>query len=523
MTGPQYDPTRTPKSNGTLDNPARATRIGPAGWDPGGRLAFKLLRDGIMARLTRTLTLLSVGAILGAGLAIGVERWLAAERSGPVTTAQVFQDVLSAIRDRYVDSLTDDELYSKAAKGVVSTLGDPYSAFLGRAEYGRYHDLLVGRGRSIGIRLDYGLAGAGVAGVTARGPGDRAGLRIGDYLLAVNGVPALAQSAAKVANLLRGETSDSVRVRFRSPGDSIVTEVVIRPELSRIPAATAPVWLTDSTAYVGLSSVSTDAGQELRTALGDLPAGRLKSLVLDLRGNGGGPLQEAIGIADLFLAPGQRIGAVSKRQTRWATYFARKSESYGDVRLTILVDRRTASSAEIIAAALRDNQRALLVGEKTFGKGLIQTTIQLGDSAALRLTTGRWEGPGGRLIAGGIVPDSVVSLQPREALLRRVLAKEPGAVARTLDQLVAAFDSTQTAPLDSLSLSRADRDLMRSALNARGILISRRMAAVEHRLFDLELRRVTAVARGDRAMAARYALLNDPVVAAGLALAVRAR
>lgn len=482
-----------------------------------------------MKRFPRPLLLLALGICLGVGLGVLVERRRAAERTRAVTTAQVFQDVLSAIRDRYVDSLTDEELYAKAAKGVVSTLGDPYSAFLGPAEYGRYRDLLTGRGRSVGITLETGLTGLRVASVISRSPSDRAGIKAGDYLLAINDQSAVGLPPVKAAALIAGETGRTIRLRFRTPGDTVSAEVSLEPVESRLPATSSPVRLTDSIAYLALASVSTNASRDLRDALGRIRADRLSGLLLDLRGNGGGPLEEALAIADLFLAPGQRIGTVSKRRTRWATYMASEPDYYPSLVLTILVDRRTASSAEIIAAALRDNQRARLVGERTFGKGLVQTTIPLGDSAALRLTTGRWQGPGGRLIAGGITPDSTVVVPPQEALLRRVLQREPEALAEAFDRLAAGLDLSRAggvggvgrAAIDSLTFTGPERDQLRDRLREAGITLSRRMVARHHNLFDREFRRVVAAARGDRERAVRYALLNDPVVAAGLALVGR--
>jgi carboxyl-terminal processing protease len=467
-----------------------------------------------MKRFVRRTPLIGLG--LGLGLAIGVayERHRAAEQSRAVTTAQVFQNVLAAIRVGYVDSLTDDELYAKAAKGVVSTLGDPYSAFLGPDEYHSYRDLLTGRARSIGISVVTGLTGLRVGAVAPKSAADRSPLEPGDYLLAINDEPAAKLSTARAASLLRGSADQPVRVRYRGPGDSVPVEVSLAPVETRLPSTLAAVRLSDSVAYVALGNVSSDASRDLREALNALDAGELSGLVLDLRGNGGGPLEEALAIADLFLEPGQRIGAVSKRRSLWATYAASGPVYFPKLSLAILVDRRTASSAEIIAAALRDNDRARLVGERTFGKDLIQTTVPLGNGAALRLTTGRWQGPGGALIAGGIQPDSVVVAAPEEAMLRRALGREPEAFAQGLDAAAATLDSL--VPLDSIRLSPAGAERLRSVLRPTGIQLSRRMVARHQPLFDLELRRVAAAIRQLPSEMARYGLLADPVVAAGL-------
>ncbi len=475
-----------------------------------------------MSRVRGTLLSLAFGLTVGVGLGVLAERQRTASRPRAVTTAQVFQDVLTAIREGYVDSLTDDELYAKAAKGVVSTLGDPYSAFLGPSEYGRYRALLSGRGRSVGLEVASGLAGLRVTSVTPQGPADRLGVKSGDYLLAINGLPTTPLSPEQAAAMLRGG-GDSVRIRFRTPGDSVAVEGNLTATESHLAATSALVRLTDSIAYLVLGSVSTHASKELREVLGQIRADRLSGLVLDLRGNGGGPLEEALAVADLFLIPGQRIGAVSKRRSPWATYIAKQPDHYPSLGLTILVDRRTASSAEIIAAALRDNRRAQLVGERTFGKGLVQTTVPLGDSAALRLTTGRWQGPGGQLIAGGIAPDSAVAVPREEALLRRVLQRQPEVLAAALDRLVGGFDSSRiTGPaIDSLTLTPSERDELGALLRPAGITLSRRLVARHQELFDRELRRVAAIVTGDRERALRYALLSDPTVAAGLHLVGR--
>jgi carboxyl-terminal processing protease len=473
---------------------------------------------------------LRVGALsvlvlgIGLGLGIAIERYRARARAASITTAQVFENVLAAIRTGYVDSLTEEELYAKAAKGVVSTLGDPYSAFLGPAEYSRYRDLLSGRGRSLGLDLTTGLTGLRVASVAARGPADRLGIEAGDYLLAIDGHPVTTLPPDRAAALLRAG-GDSIRVRYRGPGDTIAVETALVPADVRLPVITPPVSLTDSIGYLAMGSLSSHASRELRAVLAQIHAERIGGLLLDLRGNGGGPLNEALGVADLLLAPGQRIGAVSKRRTLWSTYIAGEPYHYPALRLVILVDRRTASSAEIIAAALRDNDRALLVGERTFGKGLIQTTIPLGDSAALRLTTGRWQGPGGRLIAGGLTPDSTVTVPPREALLRRALQRQPESLAVALERVVGELDSSRTrgAAIDSLRLSPAERDRLSALMRPAGITLSRRLMTRHQQLFDREARRVAAELSGDRNRAARYGLLSDPVVTAALQLVGRAR
>ncbi|MHB1060083.1 MAG: S41 family peptidase [Rhodanobacter sp.] len=450
---------------------------------------------------------LSSGLVIGLGLA----KWREVERAKrSVATAQVFEDVMSAIRTTFVDSLTDEELYVKAAKGVVSTLGDPYSAFLGPAEFRNYRNLLRGRGKTLGLTLEAGLTGLRVAAVVPKTAADRAGLKPGDFVDAIDGQPSERWPADRAMTALE---RDSVAIRVQSPADSVAFEVHLVHEAAQIPAVGSAVRLSDSVGYLALRSVTSNSSTEVRDALIALRAWQLRGLIVDLRGNRGGPIDEALRIADLFLAPGQKIASVAKRQTRWG-YNAAGPDAYPDLTLTLLVDRRTASSAEIIAAALRDNDRAVLVGERTFGKGLIQTTVQLGDSVAVRLTTGRWQGPGGRLISGGIQPDFEVRPTDWEVSLRRSLGPRTGVVRTVLAEL-ARVERGAGRPADSVMLDAPKREVIRTELRRSGLALSRRSLAVHTGLFEPELRRLVAAADSPGA-AVRFGLLADPVVAAGV-------
>ncbi len=459
---------------------------------------------------SRSSLLFIAGLAAGLGLGLGIAQWRAVqEAKRTVTTAQVFEDVMSAIRTTFVDSLTEEELYVKAAKGVVSTLGDPYSAFLGPAEFRSYRNLLRGRGETIGLSLEAGVTGLRVLAVVPGTAADRAGLKPGDFVDAIDGQPS---EQWPVGRALTALERDSVAIRVQSPTDSVPLEVRLVHETAQIPAVGSIVRLSDSVGYFALRSVSSNSSAEVRSALVALRAWQLKGLVVDLRGNRGGPIDEALRIADLFLAPGQKIASVAKRRISWG-YNAAGPDAYPDLKLTLLVDRRTASSAEIIAAALRDNQRAVLVGERTFGKGLIQTTVQLGDSIAVRLTTGRWKGPGGGLIDGGIHPDSAVRPTDWEVSLRRSLGPRTAVVRSVLARL-AREERAAGRPADSVVLDPAKREVIRTELRRSGLALSRRSLAVHTVLFESELRRLVAAADSPAA-AVRFGLLADPVVVAG--------
>lgn len=461
----------------------------------------------------RTLVVFGLGLALGLGLAEVRRQRNQDER--PVATAAVFQHVLQAIRADFVDSLSDEELYVKAARGVVNTLGDPYSALLGPAEYRGYSDMLKGRGETLGLSLASGITGLVVADVVPGTPGDEAGIKPGDYLLGIGERSTTGLSAATATGLLRPDTTGQVMIRFRPPSDPMPVQVSLRASRGALPAVHSVVRLNDSVGYFALRTLSDKAADEVRDALAALDASALGSLVIDLRGNRGGRLDEGLAVADLFLPGGKQIGSVAKRRSRWG-YSAARPEVYPGLKLVLLVDRNTASSAEIVAAALRDNDRARLVGERTFGKGLIQTTIPLGDSIAIRLTTGRWQGPGGKLIDGGIVPDLTVRQSEWEASLLRALAPRTEVLVRTLDEFAARRALAKTPP-DSARLTTAEMEVLRGRIRTAGLALSRQTMAAHRGLFDRELSRLVAVRTGDPAAAVRFGLLGDAAVSAALA------
>ena len=460
-----------------------------------------------------------LGLGLAAGTAIGIvaERARRAREGVPVATAQTFESVLSAIRENFVDSLTDGELYERAAKGVVTTLGDPYSSLLTREEYRRYREILDGSGVSLGLSLTPGLTGLRVASVIKGSPADRAGINQGDFVLEVDGQPAAEFNAFKIATYLQPVPGRLLEIRVRAAGDSVPVAYMLDPTEIDIPAVQGAVRLTDSIGYLALKTISTHASRSLRRALDDLDAGELSGLIVDLRDNPGGRFDEGLAIADLFLDRGQRIGSVAKRGIFARTYEAAHRQAFPRLRLALLVNGNTASSAEIIAAALRDHDRAILVGERTRGKGLIQTTIPLGESLAVRLSTLRWESPGGTAIAGGILPDSVVQSSPAGSRIARLLGSNSEVAANAFEIMVRDAMAQGIRSSDSLVFGPAELERLRGLLRQDGLRVERAELETFGRELGLEYRRLFALMTRDRTAADRWALEADPVLAAALA------
>jgi carboxyl-terminal processing protease len=458
-----------------------------------------------------------LGVAAGTGLGIGLGRYRRKVEQAPVATAQTFESVLSAIRENFVDSLTDAELYAKAAKGVVNTLGDPYSTLLTRGEYRQYREILDGEGLTLGFGLTTGLTGVRVQNVIPGSPADRAGIARGDFVLDLDGQAPETLSGSKLAALLHPQGGEELTIRIRAPGDSIPVAYSLTPKETDFPAVGLATRIGDSVGYLSLRTFSTNSSKAIRKALDDLHAGSLSGAIIDLRDNPGGRLDEGLATADLFLEPGQRIGAVAKRGIFERAYNAAHRQPFPKLRLVLLVNGNTASSAEIVAAALKDHQRAVLVGERTRGKGLIQTTIPLGESLAVRLSTLRWQSPGGTSIVGGIVPDSVVAPSPRAGHLLRLLGNDPELVARNLELLARSAVGAGAQSADAVVLGPADLERLRLLLREEGHRIDRGLLDPYTDLIDYEVRQLVALMMHDRSAADRWSLAADPVVAAGLA------
>jgi carboxyl-terminal processing protease len=317
----------------------------------------------------------------------------------PESSPRLFDQVVSHVRRYAVDSLDDNALYQKAAEGILAELPDPYAALLVGSDQATLAGQTSGNYGGIGVQAD--LRGGTILVVSAwpDSPADRAGIRTGDRIVEVDGRVVGPADLTETARLLRGEPGTTVLVRVRrNLVDGLLTFRVRRAEVHRR-SVSSGILYDDGIGYVALTRVVERSALELQQAVDSLRGLGMRSLVLDLRGNPGGLLAEGVALADLFLPPGQAIletrGRTASVQQR---YVDQRPELWTDLPLAILVNEGTASAAEIIAGALQDHDRALVVGQPTYGKGLVQSVFTLREGATLRLTTGRWYTPSGRTI-----------------------------------------------------------------------------------------------------------------------------
>jgi carboxyl-terminal processing protease len=287
--------------------------------------------------------------------------------------------VLNHISSYYVDSLDEQRLYDLAIDGMLEQLGDPYSGFL-RAE--DFEDLAVsttGNYGGLGVRIEVSDGWVTVVTPLADTPAERAGVVAGDRIVSVEGESAAGWSIERAASVLRGEPGSSVSLRVVRPGLSEPLTFNIKRAKIHVTSVRYAQVVDPGIGYVQLETVSEESAQELAEAVDGLRAEGARALIFDLRFNPGGILHQGVAVADLFLDKGNEVVSTRGRapnSTR--TFDTTRPERWTDMPVVVLVNEFTASAAEIIAGALQDHDRALIVGTPTFGKGLVQTVFQFG-------------------------------------------------------------------------------------------------------------------------------------------------
>jgi carboxyl-terminal processing protease len=359
------------------------------------------------------------------------------DTSQPYRSLDVFAEVLAYVRNNYVDEVKEKELVYGAVEGMVQGL-DPHSAFLRPDVYRAMREETSGEFDGVGLELVLKDDLPMVVAPIAESPAERAGLRSGDRILRIDGAPTRDLSLVEVGRRMKGPSGTQValeimREGFREPQ----TLVIVR---DRVRASSVSWRLLDpgaGIAYVKLAAFQDHTDRQLRKALDEARArlGReLQGLVLDLRNNPGGLLDQAVRVADRFLASGVIVSTEGRGRRAAEVERAREKDTEPPYPLVVLVNRGSASASEIVAGALQDHGRAVILGTQTFGKGSVQTVVELADGSALKLTVAKYYTPRHRSIQElGVTPDVQVAETgaaaagdegPAERDLRRHLRNE---------------------------------------------------------------------------------------------------
>jgi carboxyl-terminal processing protease len=314
--------------------------------------------------------------------------------------AALFQQVMSLVQTQYVDTLPASSAYEKAARGLIHELNDPYSELLSPKQSEAFNRATGGRYGGTGMSISEVSPGKGIVvqRVFPNTPADEAGVREGDHIIAVDSVPTVNLSSTKVSDLLRGEPGSKVTVVYTRLGVAEPIKLHFTRRVVHVPAVAFAAMLGNHVGYIPLQTFNENAAGEVQTAVDQLVKEGATGLVLDMRDNGGGIVQQALETSSLFLREGQEIASVRSRSQPTEVLKSSGKHLALPVPLIVLVDGGSASATEIVAGALQDHDRALVLGTTSFGKGLVQSVYQLSDGYQLKMTTAKWFTPSGRSI-----------------------------------------------------------------------------------------------------------------------------
>jgi len=315
--------------------------------------------------------------------------------------ASEFKEAISEIQDSYAGKFDLELLGKNSIQGMLHQL-DPHSAFFTKAEFDEVQTEQSSRIYGIGVTIAKRYDHVYILSATPGAPGHRAGLRYGDAIVAIDKQNVEDWTSQQVMHRVRGEKGESVEITVERAGVSNPITVRVRRDEVKLPSVRNAFMTTQGgTAYIALTGgFSSKTDEELSGALAQLKQEGMRQLILDLRNNPGGLLEEAIKVSTRFLAPAEKILEVRGRDEESSahTYEVPKDNEPETVPMVVLVDRQTASASEIVAGALQDHDRALIVGENTFGKGLVQGVFRLWGGTGLVLTTAKYYTPTGRSI-----------------------------------------------------------------------------------------------------------------------------
>ncbi len=328
----------------------------------------------------------------------------------PLDEIRTFTEVFAKVKSDYVESVDDRELIENAIRGMLEGL-DPHSAYLDKESYKELQEGTSGEFGGLGIEVGMEDGYIKVISPIDGTPADKSGVKAGDLIIRLDDKSLRGMSLNDAVELMRGKPGSDivlsiVRKGEESPIDITITRAIITAQSVRSEI------LEPGYGYARISSFQTHTAEDLRKALEKLKeknGSSLSGLILDLRNNPGGILNAAVGVSDLFLDSGLIVYTEGRIQDSKLRFTAKPSDILRDAPIIVLVNGGSASASEIVAGALQDHERAIIMGERTFGKGSVQTILAMTDEAAVKLTTARYFTPSGRSIqASGIEPDIII-------------------------------------------------------------------------------------------------------------------
>lgn len=392
-----------------------------------------------------------------------------AERQGvPVEELRAFAEVMERIRSSYIEDISDKDLLESAIRGMLYEL-DPHSNYLTPDQFEDLQVTTTGEFGGLGIEVTMEDGFVKVVTPVDESPASKAGIKAGDLILKIDDTFVKGLTLSEAVELMRGEIGSEIELMVLSQGEENPRQVSVKRDKIQLHSVRSRV-LEPGLGYIRISQFQNNTGADTGKALDKLSKeGQLRGLILDLRNNPGGVLGGAVEVADLFLESGLIVYTQGRSLESRSEFKASAGDRLEGVPLVVLVNGGSASASEIVAGALQDQHRGLVVGNRTFGKGSVQTVLPLSKDKALKLTTARYYTPSGRSIqAEGIVPDIAVDQVTHLEVLEDQQLREAD-LPRHLDNESGEHNNTRSTP----SLAQEDYSLAQALAILKGVVMSR--------------------------------------------------
>ena len=317
----------------------------------------------------------------------------------------LFSEVLDKINKEYVDEINQSEAMDAAINGVLQSL-DPYSAYMSPESFENMQTETSGEFGGLGIEVGMEHGVVKVISPIDNSPASKVGVKAGDYIVKINDIQVQGKTLTEAVELMRGPVGTDIEITVRRRGEKKALTFVITRDIIEVSSVKSEI-KDEKTGYMRLTSFNENSGDQIRNKIKEFKKnGKIENYILDLRNNPGGLLSQAIKISDFFLDNGEIVSTKSKRKYENRKWFAKKGDILKSNTLVVLINYGSASASEIVAGALQDHKRAILIGESTYGKGSVQSIIPLKNNGAIRLTVSKYYLPSGKSISDvGVTPD----------------------------------------------------------------------------------------------------------------------
>ncbi len=326
----------------------------------------------------------------------------------------LFGEVLEKINKEYVDEINQSESMDSAINGLLQSL-DPYSSYMSPEIFNEMQTETSGEFGGLGIEVGMEAGVVKVISPIDDTPASKAGIKAGDYIVKIDNTQVQGKSLSEAVDLMRGPVGSGIKLTVRRRGEKKALTFTIIREIIQIQSVKTDL-LEENIGYIRLTSFNENSGEQIKKRIKDLEKNKkIKSYILDLRNNPGGLLSQAIKISDFFLNNGEIVSTKSRKSSENRKWFAKQGDLTSGKTLIVLINYGSASASEIVAGALKDHKRAILLGENSFGKGSVQSIIPLKNDGAIRLTVAKYYLPSGKSISEvGVSPDIEISEESDE-------------------------------------------------------------------------------------------------------------